>query len=95
VLHVPVAPCPLLFVQLICPRLSTTVPYAVPSSTKLNGNPVALVTVIGIRLSIDVPGMVALIVTTTPPVSAVSSPVLLTPSAVGLEELHVTLSVKS
>ena len=83
-----------MFVQLIFPWLSVTVPNAAPSSTIWNVNPVAAGTVIVI-LDIVVPGNVALIVVVMPPVTAETSPVLLIVAAVGLEELHVTLLVKS
>jgi hypothetical protein len=76
-------------------ELSTTVPNAVPTNTISNVSLVADPTVI-VTLAIVVPGKVALIVAVSPPpVSAVTSPVLLTVTAVGFEELHVTLSVKS
>jgi len=94
VLHVPVAPCPPLFVQLIWFRLSMTVPNAVPSSTNWNVNPVVAGTVI-VRLGIVVPASVALIVVVIPAPTALTRPVLLTVAALGLEESQVTLLVKS
>jgi hypothetical protein len=93
----PTPPCPFALVQLIwCGvELSITVPNAFPSNCISNVSLVADPTVI-VTLAIAVPGNVALIVAVSPPpVSAVTSPVLLTVTAVGLEELHVTLSVKS
>jgi hypothetical protein len=94
VLHVPVGPCPVLFVQLICPKLSVTVPYAVPSSTSWNGSPVAAGTVM-VTLGIVVPASVALIVVVIPAPTALTSPLELTVAAAGFEEAHVTLLVKS
>jgi hypothetical protein len=93
-LHVPVAPWPAMFVQLICPRLSVTVPNAVPSRTTLNGKPVTAGTVI-VMLGIVVPASVALIVVVIPAPTADTSPPLLTVAAAGLEEAHVTRFVKS
>jgi hypothetical protein len=83
-----------LFVQLIWPKLSITVPNAVPSGTSWNVNPVVAGTVI-VTLGIVVPASVALIVVVIPAPTALTSPLELIVAADGFEEAHVTLFVKS
>jgi hypothetical protein len=94
VLHVPVAPCPLLFVQLILPRLSVTVPYAVPSSTTLNAKAV----VVTVKLAaFDAIALNVAVIVATPAPNPVANPevtVLILAMPV-FDDTHTTVFVMS
>lgn len=94
VLQVPVAPCPVLFVQLICPRLSFTVPYAVPSSTTLNAKAV----VVTVKLAtLDATVLNVAVIVAAPAPNPVASPgvTVLILAMVVFDDTHTTVFVMS